>query len=191
MDDGRPFPRPEPVDLGREIRCPACDGGKLTVTKTVYEFPHHEETALFLLFKCSSCSYSKSDVVPLETKFGVGKFTLRVVGGDLTSKLFRAPTASVSIPELGVEVNPGPAAEFMLTNVEGFLDRVVMVTRGLVSSTEAGRRAAQVLEDVEKVLRGEMDVTIVLEDPVGGSYVVPCKPELLKFEPIDAEAEDG
>ncbi|MHA1734485.1 MAG: ZPR1 zinc finger domain-containing protein [Promethearchaeota archaeon] len=176
------LPAPEKVDLARPISCPSCQEGNVSITKTIYKFPRTEETMCFLLFECNKCSFRKNDTVPLETEFGAGIFSLKVLPGDLTAKIFRSPHATVRIPELGVDIEPGPSAEFMLTNVEGLLERVAGATRVLSDGSRDPGRVRAVLDAIAGMLAGKRGLTVIIEDPEGGSYIAPPSPELLNFK---------
>ena len=75
---------------------------------------------LILKFECDKCNYSKNDIIPIETKMGPGIMSLKVEDErDLKSKIYRSSTGKLEIPELELIVDPGPAAKFYYTNVEG------------------------------------------------------------------------
>ncbi len=183
------LPPNEPVELVQPLNCPRCQKGKVHVTKTIYAFPTTKESVCFLLFQCDQCDYRSNDVVPLETEFGAGTFTLQVKDGDLTAKIFRSPNAEVRIPEIDVEITPGPSAEFFITNVEGVLDRVERATRVVLQDEPESIEMQEVIDALEDVRAGRKNITIILTDPLGGSYVDPPDLELLEFQPMSPEEQ--
>ncbi|MEM1885421.1 MAG: ZPR1 zinc finger domain-containing protein, partial [Candidatus Jordarchaeales archaeon] len=73
--------------------------------------------------KCSNCNLRVSDVVSM--RFGKPmRYILQVrEPSDLSSKVIRSVTSTIRIPELGAILEPGPAAQPFITNVEGVLHR--------------------------------------------------------------------
>lgn len=179
-----PLPSGEEVKLAQEIPCPQCGKGRITITKTIYKFPRTNEHTCFLLFRCDRCDYRQNDVIPLDTEFRPGTFTLTVRPGDLTAKIFRSATAAISIPELDVEIEPGPAAAFMLTNVEGVLARLQQFARLLLPDCEDPGKVERTLAAIQDILEGKRGVTLILQDLEGGSYIAPPDPALLVYEAL-------
>lgn len=103
------------------------------------------------------------------------RFTFRVESpDDLLVRVVRSMNGTLRIPELGVEIDPGPACEGFVTNVEGVLDRVLSVVEGVLVWAEADERArAELLKDeIAGAKSGEFPVTLILEDPTGNSAIV-------------------
>jgi zinc finger protein len=93
---------------------------------------------------------------------------------DLDARVVRSTSGTIRIPELGVDIEPGPASESFISNIEGVLDRVEeilgMVTRwGEEDKTE---RAVELLSNIEKTRAGEYEITLVIEDPLGNSAII-------------------
>ena len=92
---------------------------------------------------------------------------------DLDSRVVRSTSGTIRIPELGIDIEPGHASESFVSNIEGVLDRVVdileMVTRW--GEKEKTERALELLSIIEKIMKGEYEVTIVIEDPLGNSAI--------------------
>ena len=93
---------------------------------------------------------------------------------DLDARVVRSTSGTIRIPEIGVDIEPGPASESFISNIEGVLDRVEevlgMVTRwGEEDKTE---RAEEILSIIEKTRAGEHEITIVIEDPLGNSAII-------------------
>jgi zinc finger protein len=87
------------------------------------------------------------------------------------------------VPELGVDVEPGPASESYISNVEGVLARisgiVAFATRTACEAGDAERtsKGEEILENIRLALRGQFHLTFVIEDPLGNSAIVSEKAE--------------
>jgi len=170
-----------PEDLS--FKCPACSDGKLIISRAEHKLPDGD---LYLIMKieCDKCDFTKSDLIPLETPTKPGKYTLRVNSKeDLESKIFRSFSGILEIPELEMEIEPGPAADFFITNIEGILQRmknaVSYYNRNL---EEKDDKVERILENIDKAINGEFKFTLIINDKMGGSYIVPAKKESLKIE---------
>src|SRR4030043_1426317 len=103
------------------FKCPACKEGDITVKKAEYDMPDKDKM-LIIKFECNKCNYYKNDIIPLTTRTESGIMTLRITNEeDLKSKVYRSPTAKLEIPELELQVEPGPSSSFYYTNIEGIL----------------------------------------------------------------------
>jgi zinc finger protein len=93
---------------------------------------------------------------------------------DLDARVVRSTSGTIRIPELGIEIEPGPASESFISNVEGVLERVEeildMVTRW--GEEDKTARALELLSTIEKTRAGEYEITLVIEDPLGNSAII-------------------
>ena len=176
----------------QEVTCPHCKKGKIKVNRTLHTLPDKEEI-LIMLLECESCSFSRSDVIPLSSAFQPGIYTIHVTGGDLTAKIFRSPTGIISLPEADFEIEPGRSAEYLITNVEGILNRMINWTKFMLTDYAEHEKEHQKVQKTLKILtecrNGTMDFTIILTDKSGGSYVTTSKEDSLNFEVIPFESE--
>jgi zinc finger protein len=97
-------------------------------------------------------------------------------------------SGTVRIPELGVEIEPGPACDGFVTNVEGVLDRIENVVKGALLWAEGGERenAGRLLELIARARAGTLPFTLILDDPRGNSAIVS---EKAHKKPLDAGTE--
>jgi len=176
----------------QEVTCPHCKKGIIKVNRTLHTLPDKEEI-LIMLLECESCSFSRSDVIPLSSAFQPGIYTIHVTGGDLTAKIFRSPTGIISLPEADFEIEPGRSAEYLITNVEGILNRMINWTKFMLSDyaehEKEHQKVQKTLEILTECRNGTMDFTIILTDKGGGSYVTTSKEDSLNFEAIAFESE--
>lgn len=173
------------------FKCPRCQKGTVHLNKTVYELPD-EDKMLIITFQCNKCDFRNNDIIPLTTRTEPGISILRVTNEeDLKSKLYRSPTASLEIPELELEVEPGPRAGFYLTNIEGVLDRfksAVSTYRHTLEEKDLEKEEINTLmENIEKASAGNYNFTVRMTDTEGGSYIVPQDESKYSFEKISQE----
>ncbi|KAL8809822.1 MAG: hypothetical protein Q9200_003088 [Gallowayella weberi] len=141
---------------------------------------------------CLNCNYRSSDVktggeIPPRGK----KIWLHVREPlDLHRDILKSETCCLKIDEIGVEVAPGTMGG-RFTTVEGLLTQIRDDLRGTVfdvddeegaggdSMPEAKREAwTAFFERIDMAIKGELEYTILLEDPLGNSYVQnPWAPE--------------
>ncbi|HMF31571.1 MAG TPA: ZPR1 zinc finger domain-containing protein [Candidatus Lokiarchaeia archaeon] len=159
------------ADDEEEILCPQCHQGHIHIAKTIYKLPLEEETLLLLLITCDHCDLVQRDVLSLHSYVKPGTFTYHVTGGDLTAKIFRSPGSSLEIPEFGVEIEPGPKAQLIITNVEGILENVIFATKILARVGDNPEVAQALLPRLEEARQGMSEFTVILKDFVGGSFI--------------------
>ncbi len=153
--------------------CPAC--GKKTLRTVVVEksLPHFGR-AVIMTSKCSSCGYTHTDVIELEDK-GHKVLELKVDSPEkLNYVVVRSSSASLRIPELDLELHPGPFSNGFITTVEGVLDRFEDATKKWNPSTEEERVLREkALKEIADAKEGKIPFTVVLEDPRGVSGIIP------------------
>lgn len=93
---------------------------------------------------------------------------------DLNARVVRSTSGTIRIPELGIDIEPGPASESFVSNIEGVLDRVGeildMVTRW--GEEEKTERALELQCMIDEIKAGEHEVTVIIEDPLGNSAII-------------------
>ncbi|TXT62140.1 MAG: ZPR1 zinc-finger domain protein [Promethearchaeota archaeon] len=159
------------------IKCPSCKDGIINLSKTTYDLPDGDKLLLIKL-ECNECEFINKDVIPLTTRIEPGISEYYVTEeNDLKSKLYRSPTAKLEIPELEVSVEPGPAAPFYFTNIEGVLarfERAVMVHRNsLDAENQDTKEMDEILDNIKEAYLGNFTFTLRIIDSNGGSYIIP------------------
>lgn len=168
------------------FKCPSCQKGTINIGKTIYELPDGDKI-LILKFECDKCDFHRNDIVPLETKMEAGIMTLKIsCEEELKSKIYRSPTGKLEIPELELIVEPGPRADFYYTNVEGVLYRfenaVLIYRKQLDKNDPQIREIEEILRGLKKAMNGQLEFTLIITDPIGGSYIVPMDKSKYTFE---------
>ena len=104
------------------IKCPACfvEGKAKSIMKEL-EIPHFGKV-LETTIQCPECGFRHSDIIALEQN-DPAKYIIEINKNNLSVRVVRSQSATVTIPELGVKVEPGPKSEGYVTNIEGVLTR--------------------------------------------------------------------
>lgn len=166
--------------------CPICQTGKLTILHAVEDVPGFGRIVL-LTFKCNSCGYRAVDILPVEEREPAAYIAHISSPEDLKIKVLRASTGFVEIPELGVEIKPGPAAQGFITNVEGLLARVEEAASALQGDPEAEGRLKAFLEKLREAMEGRLAFTVIIRDPSGASGLSSEQPGKVERKPLTRE----
>lgn len=169
-----------------KIDCPVC-GGKNTATYTTqtHELAYFGEVVESTI-QCEKCGFRHNDILATEQK-DPAKHSLIITKKSLDSRVVRSQSATVSLPEIGIKVEPGPKSEGYISNVEGVLIRFRDATeRALNMFTDevSQKNGKKVLENINKVLNGEMETLLLIEDPFGQSKIMDVH---AKTEPLTDE----
>jgi zinc finger protein len=166
-----------------------CSSKNFRVSSMLYSVPFFNELAMFSM-KCPDCGFSQNDVFSAEQR-KPSRFTLHVSDEFLLRvRVVRSSSGTFRFPEFGIDVEPGPAAESFITNVEGLLYRVKGVVESatrFAETDEEKSRAVEILEHIESALRGEYSFTLVVEDPAGTSGILPEDMSSVKYEELSKE----
>ena len=152
----------------------------------IYSVPFFNELAMFHL-ECPECGFKHSDVFSAEQR-KPSRFTMHVDDIALLNvRVVRSGSGTYRFLEWGIDVEPGPAAESFITNIEGLLYRVraVVETAGNFADLDSEKqRAAEIGEQMKAAIRGEFPFTLVMEDPAGVSGILPDDMTLVKYEEL-------
>jgi zinc finger protein len=93
---------------------------------------------------------------------------------DLMARVVRSSTGTLKVPELGVTVEPGPASEGYISNIEGVLDRIEQAVKLALKGTRGTkrRRGEALLRKIESVRKGKLKVRVIIMDPFGQSAIL-------------------
>ena len=155
--------------------CPCCN----TEIEYIYQtenIPYFSDI-LIISALCDSCGYKYVDTQLLRDNEPV-RFELMVDSPeDLAIRVVRSMSASLEVPELGVRIDPGPACQGFVSNVEGVLDRIVQIVQGALiwGEEEEQKNARALLKKIERVKDGSLPITLILEDRCGNSAIISDK----------------
>lgn len=151
--------------------CPAC-GEEVNYLYETERIPYFSDI-LIITCSCPLCGYRFSDVQSLTSNQPV-RYEFRVEQeDDLMVRVVRSTQGEIAIPELGVEIHPGPACEGFVSNVEGVLMRIDKVLDGALTSggEEERRNALDLKEKIARVGSGTFPITLIITDPMGNSLI--------------------
>jgi zinc finger protein len=165
--------------------CPVCQ----TEIKYLYltdEIPYFSEI-LIISALCPSCGYRLADTQLLRNA-EPSRWVLRInTPEDMMIRVIRSMNGAISIPELGIRIDPGPACEGFVSNVEGVLNRIGNVLDSLLSWAETDderERIRCLQESLKKVKEGNLAVTLVIEDLSGNSAIIADRAEFCRIEAV-------
>ncbi len=171
------------------IVCPSCSEANLLVRSVLYSVPYFNELAMFSM-ECPSCNFSHNDVFSAEQR-KPARFTLHVDDLKLLrSRVVRSGSGTFRLPEFGIDVEPGPAAESFITNVEGVLQRTMSVVEtaiGFAEKPEEKAKGTKILANMNRAIEGEFPFTLVIEDPAGVSGIIPEDMSQVTIEELSIE----
>jgi len=163
--------------------CPACHNKTLTLTQEETDIPYFGKTYIFSM-NCSNCDYHKADIEAEEQKNPV-KITFNVENKkDLNIRVVRSSEASIKIPHVG-SMDPGEAAEGFVTNIEGLIERFkkqIEVLRDTAEEDEDRKKAKNLLKKLQRVIWGDEQLKIIIEDPSGNSAIISDKAVVEKLK---------
>jgi len=156
------------------VDCPICKSSKsLDVTTKTQTIPYFGEIVESTII-CKKCGYKHSDTICIDQKEPV-KYTIILNKEKLNVRVVKSQSATLSIPELGLKVEPGPVSQGYVSNVEGVLKRFDEAVKTALSWTEdddARNTALKILNGIERLKNGDKEATLILEDPLGHSIIM-------------------
>ncbi len=159
-----------PLTVTKSV-CPLCS--KELVTNWVPDNIPFFGEVMHITSMCE-CGFRYSDTLILAQRKPV-HYELKIkTPDDIDARVVRSTSGTIRIPELGIDIEPGPASESFVSNIEGVLDRVEeilgMATRW--GEKEKTQRALELLSIIEKIKAGEYEITVIIEDPLGNSAII-------------------
>lgn len=145
---------------------------------------------MYISAKCQ-CSFRFADTMILASKEPM-RYEMPVeTPEDLDARVIRSTSGTISIPEMGIVIEPGTVSESYVTNIEGILQRVrdVLMTasRWVQEDEEKLSRSQELLCMLEEVIEGKQKITVIIEDPLGNSAIISKKATVTKLSKEEAE----
>ncbi|AIF68734.1 hypothetical protein PAP_01470 [Palaeococcus pacificus DY20341] len=172
--------------------CPICGAkNSLKSLNFIHDIPYFGKVMESTIF-CEKCGYRNADVMMLEEK-EPRLYTVKIEEEkDLFTRVVRSKSGTVELDEIGVKIEPGPASQGFITNVEGLLERVkdtLIMTRHFKeqeNDEDAIKKVDELLEYIEDVRDGKKPLTVRIMDPFGHSALIgeKVKSRLLSEEEI-------
>lgn len=186
--DTQRTPHEEPSQEGPQIiegqKCPMCFKDTVTLMEHDQDVPYFGKVFVFSM-DCSACNYHKADVESVE-QHEPARYTFTISEEkDLNIRVVKSSSATVKIPRV-MTIEPGPASNGYITNVEGLLNRVKVQlekTRDLAEDDEDRHKAKNLLKKVQAALWGHDTLDIIIEDPEGNSAILSEKAKKEAYKP--------
>lgn len=175
------------IDSSALYSCPVCHS---SISMQCHEdnIPYFGDI-LEVCIACT-CGFKYADTIILEQKEPL-RHTKRVCQeSDINMRVIRSTSGTVLIPEWGIHIEPGPASEGYITNVEGVLERiesVVHMAKKWSESPDEKAKADSLLHEMKLAREGKSAFTFVIEDPLGNSAIIGDDVEVTKLTPEEAD----
>ena len=146
------------------------------------DIPYFGRVFLFSM-DCESCGYHKADVEPAEQKEPT-KHTVEIsTEDDMSIRIIKSSSATIKIPHI-TTIEPGPASNGYVTNIEGVLNRVKNQLQGFKKDDEdksVRDKAKRMLKKIDRVMWGKEKLKMSIEDPQGNSAIISEKAVVKKL----------
>jgi zinc finger protein len=155
-------------------QCPFCRQNALTLIEEQKEIPYFGKVYLFSM-NCTNCKFNKADVEaeeqkePSKTTFTIEK------EADMKVRVVKSANATVKIPQMRMNVTPGPASIGYISNIEGLLNKFVSILEHQKEDADEDterKHAKNLLKKMRKVKLGDQPLKIIIEDPSGNSAII-------------------
>lgn len=157
----------------------------MEIHQTLSEIPYFGPLHIIAM-KCRSCGVKFSDFYIVEDQ-PPRRFTYSVTQTkQLNARVVRSATGKVTIPEFKFLLEPGSISKAFITNVEGLLYQVKSTLETLKQWNPEKETLIKKLEkNLSLAFDGKFPFTVIIEDPLGKSGVIPAFPDdTVHIEPL-------
>ncbi len=176
--------------LGEEVplmtNCISCGMMPMYYTMVMLDLPYFGEVIESTIY-CKHCGFRSADVIITQQKSPTRYTFVIESADDMMVRVIRSTSGTIRVPELGVVIEPGPASESFVSNVEGVLVRIKEVVEmgyDFAETNEQREKATAILAMIEKIISGNEEATMIIEDPFGNSAILS---ERAKVAELDEE----
>lgn len=172
--------------------CPVC-ATEIEYLYQTEDIPYFQEL-LIISARCPSCGYRLVDTGLMKNTEPT-RWEIPIASpDDLMARVIRSMNGVIRIPELGVRIDPGPACEGFVSNVEGVLNRIEGVVENLerwAESEEERERARCILNQIAGIREGQLPATLIIDDLSGNSAILSEKAKVCRLEVIEEGEEEA
>ena len=138
------------------FNCPVCGKKGFSVSQRLDNIPYIGEV-LETFASCKYCKYKTHDILPLTKKEYPKLQKLKVSNSkDLERRVVKSKYCQITIPEIELDISPGPGSESYISNVEGVIDRIIYSLKSIKKMNDSKNKKnrieekIQLLEDAKK-----------------------------------------
>jgi zinc finger protein len=168
--------------------CPECGNEDAAMISHILDIPHYDDF-MMLNLNCKKCGLRTTDFFNTNSK-GHTIYTYHIEDEkDGVTKIVRASFGKVSIPELGVSIDPKTGTSTWIRNVEGVLDDInkkLFLAKTSYDTQELKNAVQERMDLLNKFKNFELPFTIIVEDPEGNSLILPAVESRLEIKKIDS-----
>nr|MBA4404973.1 hypothetical protein [Nanoarchaeum sp.] len=172
------------MDELKNQQCPVCGKHKLTLREEDIDIPFFGKTFVFSMC-CEECGFSKADV-EAEEKKDPTRITFEIDSEkDMSVRVIKSSNASVKIPQMRMNMEPGEASDGFVSNIEGLLHKFELVLeqqRDTAEEEDVKKQAKNLLKKIWKVKLGDQPLKIIIEDKSGNSAIISNKTKIEKLK---------
>ncbi len=170
------------MEISIDTSCPICGKKPLFYSYEEKEIPNFGKCLITNIF-CKSCGFKHTDVMMLEIHEPM-HYELSIKSNeDLNARVIRSTSGTITIPEIGAKIEPGPYSEAFITNVEGVLNRIIDILVQLMHTYPDKRKnIVEILRKIGLIKHGKFQARIIVDDPSGNSAIISDKVKKRKLE---------
>ena len=174
------------------VTYPVCESENTKITQKIMDIPHFPQL-WFINLTCLDCKYKHNDFLNLDVKDPVRHIYHALNKEDYTTKIIRAANGTISFPQIGAMIEPGPSADGFINNIEGILQDIKEKAKFLLNistSEEEKIKISKYIDSLDEYINNNLPIDIVIEDPFGNSSIIPNNPanlETTKLTPEETE----
>ena len=163
------------------LRCPCCDSESITSADTEYRAENFGPVLLNVT-TCQQCGHKHSDVLMLTRREPIAIAARINSIEDLKMRVIKSGTATVTIPEFGASITPGPFSDGYISNVEGVLQRIEDALTFMLSSARGNKlkKGERILKRMKLAREVKPHFTLIMKDPFGNSGLISTDPKKLR-----------
>ncbi|MCY3413873.1 MAG: ZPR1 zinc finger domain-containing protein [Candidatus Heimdallarchaeota archaeon] len=155
--------------------CPDCGYEEANIVTHLLDIPHYDDF-MMIAINCPECKFRTSDFFNADTKDHIIS-TYKVENEkDMRTKVVRATDGIVSIPELGVTIDPVSGSSTWIRNIEGILVDILEKIELALDNLETDEERQEALDRIaliQDLIDVKVPFTITVEDQQGNSIILP------------------
>ncbi len=176
-------------DFHVEMPCPICKSDKTEAIQRPLDIPNFPDHVMFN-FKCLNCNFKHNDFFCLGNNEPLRHKYVAEGKDDWRTKVIRSSSATIRVPTFGASIEPGPASEGRITNIEGLILDIKQKVEFLKANNEDDNTLANannILATIDSILAEFGRVVIIIDDPLGNSLILPEDETKLEKRPLTPE----